>query len=70
MSEAFSEGEASLVYLGAPLLLFLGIKIVEICAPQSARPLFGIGLVAWILAPIVVAFRGMKFGEVLGVLQT
>lgn len=69
-SGSLSGGKAPLVYLGALLLLFLSTKIVAIYAPQPARLLFGIGLVAWFLAPIVAAFRGMKFREVLGVVQT
>ena len=69
-SGAWSEGKAPLVYLGALLLLFLGTKIIDIYAPQPARLLFGIGLMAWFLTPVVAAFRGMKFREVLGVLQT
>jgi len=68
-SKPMPDGKAPLVYLGALLLLFLATKIVDFYAPQLARLLLAIGIVAWFLAPIFAAFRGMKFREVIGVLQ-
>lgn len=69
-SSAWSDAKAPVVYIGALLLLFLVAKLVDIYAPQPARLLFGIGIVAWFLAPVVAAFRGLKFREVVAVLQT